>query len=298
MKRKKGKYLSFHLMLLIPTALLVVYCYVPMAGIIIAFQNYKPALGFTGSKFTGLENFRVLFTNPGFMQALKNTVVIAFWKIITGLIVPVTFSLLLNEIRRSSVKRTAQTIIYMPYFISWVLMAGIIVDILSPENGIVNRLLGLFGVEPVFFLGDNNWFKPVLVVTNVWKEFGWGTIIYMAALTGIDLNLYEAAAIDGAGRWKQTLHVTLPGIAPTIVLLTTLSLGSVLNAGFDQVYNLMSPITLESGDIIDTLIYRLGIKNAQFGIATAAGLFKSMISAFFIVTSYKLAYKFTGYRVF
>ena len=298
MKRKKGKYLSFHLMLLIPTALLVVYCYVPMAGIIIAFQNYKPALGFTGSKFTGLENFRVLFTNPGFMQALKNTVVIAFWKIITGLIVPVTFSLLLNEIRRSSIKRTAQTIIYMPYFISWVLMAGIIVDILSPENGIVNRLLGLFGVEPVFFLGDNNWFKPVLVVTNVWKEFGWGTIIYMAALTGIDLNLYEAAAIDGAGRWKQTLHVTLPGIAPTIVLLTTLSLGNVLNAGFDQVYNLMSPITLESGDIIDTLIYRLGIKNAQFGIATEAGLFKSMISAFFIVTSYKLAYKFTGYRVF
>ncbi len=298
MKRKKGKYLSFHLMLLIPTALLVVYCYVPMAGIIIAFQNYKPALGFTGSKFTGLENFRVLFTHPGFMQALKNTVVIAFWKIITGLIVPVTFSLLLNEIRRSSIKRTAQTIIYMPYFISWVLMAGIIVDILSPENGIVNRLLGLFGVEPVFFLGDNNWFKPVLVVTNVWKEFGWGTIIYMAALTGIDLNLYEAAAIDGAGRWKQTLHVTLPGIAPTIVLLTTLSLGNVLNAGFDQVYNLMSPITLESGDIIDTLIYRLGIKNAQFGIATAAGLFKSMISAFFIVTSYKLAYKFTGYRVF
>ena len=298
MKRKKGKYLSFHLMLLIPTALLVVYCYVPMAGIIIAFQNYKPALGFTGSKFTGLENFRVLFTNPGFMQALKNTVVIAFWKIITGLIVPVTFSLLLNEIRRSSIKRTAQTIIYMPYFISWVLMAGIIVDILSPENGIVNRLLGLFGVEPVFFLGDNNWFKPVLVVTNVWKEFGWGTIIYMAALTGIDLNLYEAVAIDGAGRWKQTLHVTLPGIAPTIVLLTTLSLGNVLNAGFDQVYNLMSPITLESGDIIDTLIYRLGIKNAQFGIATAAGLFKSMISAFFIVTSYKLAYKFTGYRVF
>lgn len=298
MKRKKGKYLSFHLMLLIPTALLVVYCYVPMAGIIIAFQNYKPALGFTGSKFTGLENFRVLFTNPGFMQALKNTVVIAFWKIITGLIVPVTFSLLLNEIRRSSIKRTAQTIIYMPYFISWVLMAGIIVDILSPENGIVNRLLSLFGMEPVFFLGDNNWFKPVLVVTNVWKEFGWGTIIYMAALTGIDLNLYEAAAIDGAGRWKQTLHVTLPGIAPTIVLLTTLSLGNVLNAGFDQVYNLMSPITLESGDIIDTLIYRLGIKNAQFGIATAAGLFKSMISAFFIVTSYKLAYKFTGYRVF
>lgn len=298
MKRKKGKYLSFHLMLLIPTALLVVYCYVPMAGIIIAFQNYKPALGFTGSKFTGLENFRVLFTNPGFMQALKNTVVIAFWKIITGLIVPVTFSLLLNEIRRSTVKRTAQTIIYMPYFISWVLMAGIIVDILSPENGIVNRLLSLFGMEPVFFLGDNNWFKPVLVVTNVWKEFGWGTIIYMAALTGIDLNLYEAAAIDGAGRWKQTLHVTLPGIAPTIVLLTTLSLGNVLNAGFDQVYNLMSPITLESGDIIDTLIYRLGIKNAQFGIATAAGLFKSMISAFFIVTSYKLAYKFTGYRVF
>ena len=298
MKKKKGKYAAFHLMLLIPTIFVVVYYYIPMLGNVMAFQNYKPALGFLKSDFVGLENFRILFSNPNFKQALINTVVIAFWKIVTGLVVPLGFSLLLNEITHSAAKRTAQTIIYMPFFISWVLMAGIIVDILSPTNGIVNRFLGIFGIEPIFFLGSNEWFKPVVIITDIWKNFGWGTIIYLAALTGIDLNLYEAATIDGAGRWKQTLHVTIPGILPTIVLMLTLSLGNVLNAGFDQVYNLMSPVTLESGDILDTLVYRMGMENAQFGLATAAGLFKSVVSTFFIVTSYKLAYKFTGYRIF
>ena len=285
-------------MLLPPTILLIVYCYIPMAGIIIAFMNYKPALGFLGSKFTGLENFRVLLTNPSFTQALENTVIIAFWKIAAGLIVPIVFALLLNEVGQTVFKRAAQTVVYMPYFISWVLMAGIIVDILSPSNGAVNQLLKALGMEPIFFLGSNQWFRPVLVVTNVWKEFGWGTIIYMAALTSIDLNLYEAASIDGAGRWKQALHITLPGIVPTIVLMSTLSLGNILNAGFDQVYNLMSPVTMKSGDIIDTIVYRLEIENASYGVATVAGLFKSVISAFFIVTSYNLAHRFTGYKIF
>ena len=295
---RKKNYLSFHLMLLIPTILLVIYCYVPMFGIIIAFMDYKPALGFTGSKFTGFENFMVLFNNVNFTRALTNTIIIAFWKIVFGLVVPVIFALLLNEVQNVAFKKTAQTIVYMPYFISWVLMSGIIIDILSPSNGAVNQILGVFGIEPIFFLGSNKWFKPIIIITNIWKEFGWGTIIYMAALTGIDMNLYEAAAIDGAGRWKQTLHITLPGILPTIALVTMLSLGNVLNAGFDQIYNLVSPITYESGDIIDTIVYRLGMENAKFGHSTAAGLFKSVVSAFFITISYKLAYKFTGYKVF
>lgn len=298
MKRKKMNTGSFHLMLLLPTILLFIYCYIPMAGVVIAFMDYKPALGFAGSRFIGLENFITLFKNPNFTQAFINTVIIAFWKIVFGLIVPVAFALLLNEVRNAPFKRVSQTIVYMPYFISWVLMSGIIIDILSPTNGIVNHILGFFGADPIFFLGSNKWFRPVLIITNIWKEFGWGTIIYMAALTGIDLNLYEAAAIDGAGRWKQTLHITLPGILPTVVLMLTLSLGNVLNAGFDQVFNLMSPVTMESGDIIDTLVYRLGMVNAKYGLSTAAGLFKSVISTFFIVLSYKLAYKFTGYRVF
>ena len=278
-------------MLLLPVALVFVYSYIPMAGIVISFMDYKPALGFAGSRFIGLEHFRTLFNNPQFSQALENTVVIAFWKIVFGLVVPVTFALLLNEVRNTAYKRVAQTVVYLPHFISWVLMSGIIIDFLS-ATGAMNQLLGLFGMEPVLFLLDNKLFKPVLIVTDIWKSFGWGTIIYMAALTGVDPNLYEAAAIDGAGRWKQTLHVTFPGILSTVVLKMTLSLGD------DQVYNLMSPVTMQSGDILDTLIYRLGMENANFGLSTAVGLFKSLVGAVFIIVSYKLAHRFTGYKIF
>lgn len=294
---KKRSCRSFYLMLLLPAVLVFVYSYIPMAGIVISFMDYKPALGFAGSRFIGLEHFRTLFNNPQFSQALENTVVIAFWKIVFGLVVPVTFALLLNEVRNTAYKRVAQTVVYLPHFISWVLMSGIIIDFLS-ATGAMNQLLGLFGMEPVLFLLDNKLFKPVLIVTDIWKSFGWGTIIYMAALTGVDPNLYEAAAIDGAGRWKQTLHVTFPGILSTVVLKMTLSLGDVLNAGFDQVYNLMSPVTMQSGDILDTLIYRLGMENANFGLSTAVGLFKSLVGAVFIIVSYKLAHRFTGYKIF
>ena len=294
---KKRSCRSFYLMLLLPVALVFVYSYIPMAGIVISFMDYKPALGLAGSRFIGLEHFRTLFNNPQFSQALENTVVIAFWKIVFGLVVPVTFALLLNEVRNTAYKRVAQTVVYLPHFISWVLMSGIIIDFLS-ATGAMNQLLGLFGMEPVLFLLDNKLFKPVLIVTDIWKSFGWGTIIYMAALTGVDPNLYEAAAIDGAGRWKQTLHVTFPGILSTVVLKMTLSLGDVLNAGFDQVYNLMSPVTMQSGDILDTLIYRLGMENANFGLSTAVGLFKSLVGAVFIIVSYKLAHRLTGYKIF
>lgn len=296
--KKKRNCGAFYLMLLVPTTLLFIYSYIPMLGIVIAFMNYKPALGFSKAEFVGMENFRILFNNPGFIQSIGNTVVIAFWKIILGLIVPVIFALLLNEIRNSLAKRIAQTIIYLPHFISWVLMAGIIVDVFAMPNGIVNKILGVFGIDPIFFLGSNEWFQPMIIITDIWKGFGWGTIIYMAALSGVDMNLYEAAVIDGAGRWKQTLYVTIPAIVPTIILVTTLSLGNVLNAGFDQVFNLLSPITLESGDIIDTFVYRMGMESAQFSLSTAAGLFKSVVSIFFITLSYKLAYKFAGYTIF
>ncbi len=285
-------------MLLPCVVILLIYSYIPMMGIAIAFQDYKTYLGFLKSEFVGLDNFITLFSTPGFGQALYNTVFIALMKIITGIVVPVGFALLLNEVRVSGFKRSVQTIIYLPYFVSWVLMAGIIIDILSPTNGIVNQFLNLFGIKSIFFIGNNNWFPSVLITTNIWKEFGWGTIIYMAALAGVDPTLYEAAIMDGAGRWKQTIHITLPCIVPTIILLSVLSFGNILNAGFDQIYNLMSPITIQSGDIIDTLVYRLGIKSAQFSLATAAGLFKSAISCVLIVLSYKLAYRLTGYKVF
>lgn len=304
-RSRKGKFINamkkdwpLHLMILTPAVMLLVFHHIPLFGIIIAFQNYNPAKGFSGSPFVGLDNFRELFYTPGFIQAVKNTVVIAIGKIILGVVVPVTVALLLNEMRRARVKKTIQTMIYLPHFISWVLMAGIIIEILNPRNGMLNQLLGLFGVEPIFFLGSNELFRKVIWATDVWKEFGYATIIYMAALTSIDPSLYEAASLDGAGYFKKMLHVTLPGISATVVLLMTLKMGSILNAGFDQIFNLYSSITYESGDIIDTLVYRLGLGSGRFSLASAAGVFKSVISGTLLVFSYKIAYKTSGYRVF
>ena len=191
-----------------------------------------------------------------------------------------------------------QTTIYLPHFLSWVVLGGILIDMLSPSDGLVNKFIKLTGGDPVFFLGDNHWFRFTLIFSETWKEFGYGTIVYLAAITGIDPNLYEAAQIDGANRWKQTLHVTLPGMRMVIVLLMVLSLGNLLNAGFDQVFNLYSPTVYESGDIIDTFVYRIGMLDAQFGVATAVGLFKSVISFVFVSVAYFCAYRFADYRIF
>ncbi|MBQ7841122.1 MAG: sugar ABC transporter permease [Lachnospiraceae bacterium] len=303
-KKKKGfwrtikKDGALHLMIAIPVIMLFVFHYISLAGIIIAFQDYKPAKGFFQSEFVGLENFRTLFYTPGFLVSLRNTVIIACGKIVLGIVVPVTIALLLNEMKKNGIKRVIQTLIYLPHFVSWVLLAGIIIEILNPRDGLLNQFLGIFGVEPIYFLGDADLFRPILWITDIWKEFGYSTIIYLAALAGVDTALYEAAALDGAGHMQKVWHVTLPGIAPTIVLMMTLKLGSVLDAGFEQVYNLYSAVTMETGDIIDTLVYRLGIGGGQFSIAATAGLFKSVIASVLIVVSYKLAYKFSGYRVF
>jgi putative aldouronate transport system permease protein len=230
-------------------------------------------------------------------QIVYNTVFIALMKIVAGLVVPITVALLLNEMARERIKRTVQTMIYLPHFLSWVILGGVLIDVLSLK-GIVNDALGLFGVNPIYFLGDNHWFPYVLVATDTWKDFGFGTIVYLAALTSIDQTLYEAAVMDGASRWRQTLTITIPGILPVVVLMTTLSLGNVLNAGFDQVFNLYSPQVYTSGDIIDTFVYRIGLIDAQYSVATAVGLFKSVVSLLLISVSYGLAYRFAGYRIF
>jgi len=287
------------LVMLLPAVILVfIYNYIPFFGIVIAFQSYMPAIGMLKSDWVGLQNFTDLFNQPDFFQVLWNTIFIAFMKIVTGLIVPVIVALLLNEVGNKKVKRTYQTLVYLPFFLSWVILGGVFIDILSPNGGLVNQFLGVFGIRPIFFLGSDNWFPFTLIVTNAWQTFGYGTVIYLAALTNIDPTLYEAAIMDGAGRWKQTLYVTLPGMLPIIILMVVLSLGNILNAGFDQVFNLYSPIVYHSGDIIDTMLYRIGLVNAQYSLSTAAGLFKSVISCVFVVTSYKLADKFAGYRIF
>lgn len=294
----KLKTLPLHLMMLPGVILTLVFSYIPIMGIVIAFQKFVPSKGIFHSKWIGLDNFRYMLDMPNFTSVLWNTLFIAILKIAVGLVIPIIFALLLNEVSGALFKRTIQTTIYFPYFLSWVILGGILIDILSPSSGIVNQFLGWFGVKPIFFLGNDKWFPYTLVLTDTWKGFGYGTIVYLAALTGIDQSLYEAATVDGANRWKQMLNVTLPGMLPIITLMTVLSLGNVLNAGFEQVFNLYSPMVYSTGDIIDTFVYRLGLVEAQFGVATAVGLFKSVISLILIVISNKLANRYAGYRIF
>jgi len=298
MYKQKKMQIPLHLMILPGLLLVLIFSYGPMVGLVIAFQDFKLTKGLFGSEWVGFENFEYVFTLPGFLNALRNTVWIAFLKILAGLVAPITTSLLLNELRKVLFKRTVQTIIYLPHFLSWVILAGILLDLLSPSKGIINGFLAWLGLEKIYFLGDTGWFPWTLVISDVWKEFGFSTIVYLAALTGINPSLYEASVVDGAGRWKQTLHITLPGMLPIIILMTTLSLGQILNAGFDQVFNLYSPIVYETGDIIDTFVYRIGLIDMQFDLATAVGFFKSLVSLLFISVSYLLAYRFANYRIF
>jgi len=274
------------------------FAYYPMTGVIVAFQRFNPRLGIWGSPIIGLDHFRRIFMMPDTLRAIYNTIFIAFMKIIAGMIVPIFFSLLLDLVRHRKYKRSIQTIIYFPYFLSWVILGGILIDILSPSTGLVGNLMLALGLEPIYWLGTPQIFPYVLVVTDVWKNFGYGTIVYLAAITSIDPGQYEAAIIDGANRFQQVKYITLPSLVPIIILLATLSLGNVLNAGFDQVLNLYNDIVRSTGDIIDTLVYRVGLVNLQFEIGTAIGLFKSAVSVIFISTGYYLARRFANYTLF
>jgi putative aldouronate transport system permease protein len=296
-KRNNLDILSYNVMMLPGVILLFIFATIPLFGLVIAFQNYVPAKGMLGSKWVGLANFSYMFLIPDSMQVLANTVIIAVSKILLGIVIPVIFALLLNEVANKPFKRIVQTVVYMPHFLSWVILGGMFVSMFSLD-GIINTLLDRLGVEKIMFMASNKWFRPILIGTELWKEFGYGAIIYLAALTAIDPNLYEAAAIDGAGRWKQLLHVTFPSLVPTIVLMTTLSLGNVLNAGFDQVFNMYNPLVYRTGDIIDTYVYRMGLVEMQFSLGTAVGLLKSLVSIVLIVLSYYLANRFAGYKIF
>lgn len=294
---KLKRNIPLHLMLLPGVLLVLVFNYIPMGGIVMAFQDFKITRGLFKSEWVGFDNFDFLFSYPEFWQIMKNTVFIACSKLILGLVAAVVFALLLNEIKWRPFKRLTQTAVYLPNFLSWVILGGVFATILSP-TGVVNNFLKLIGVESKFFMGDNKYFPWVLILTDVWKSFGYGSIIYLAALSGIDPGLYEAAAIDGANRFKQVLHVTLPGIAPIIFVMAVLSLGSILNAGSDQVMNMYSPQVYKSGDILDTYVYRLGLQDAQYSLSTAVGLFKSVISASLMSVAYYLAIKFGDYQLF
>ena len=296
MRNQKYAY-QYHLMLLPVMAVLVIFHILPMFGVIIAFEKFIPTRGFFGSEFVGLKYFQQMLKMSISWRIFRNTVVIAVWKIAMNMVVPITFSILLNEVRVEGFKRTAQTIIYLPHFLSWVVLAIPIMNIFA-YDGVVNNIVRAFGGSPILFMSSNSWFRPILIMTDVWKEFGFGTIVYLAAITGIDPALYEAAVIDGATRGQRMLHVTLPGMLPTIVLLATRNLGNVLSAGFDQIFNLYSPAVYEVGDIIDTYVYRAGLLEMNYSLSTAVGLMKSAISIVLILTSNRLAYKLANYRIF
>ena len=296
-KKNWQKDWQLHLMILPGLLFILIFKYMPLGGITIAFKEFLPGKGIWGSPWVGLENFEYMLALPDTKRVMWNTLFIAAAKILINFPVPIIISILLNEVKNHRFKRSVQTIIYLPYFISWVILAGIIQDLFAKE-GLINQFLGIFGAEPVFFLGNKYAFLGVLIGTDVWKNFGYNTVVYLAAITGIDETLYEAAKIGGANRFQQIWNVTLPGIAPIVVLMMILNLGNVLNAGFEQIFNLYNPLVYETADIIDTFVYRISLVEANYSLGTAVGLLKSVVSFILIVTSYKIANKYSDYTVF
>ena len=288
---------QLHLLILIPLIFILIFAYIPMAGVVLSWKKYIATKGIIGSPFIGWENFQTLFSRPGFLPVLWNTFFIAILKIVIGFPVPIVVALLLNEVRKKFYKKTVQTIIYLPYFLSWAILGGLFLDIFA-HDGIVNQILGNIGLTGVSWLGEKTSFLSLIVASDIWKNFGYGTIVYLAALTGIDVSLYEAAKVDGANRWQQTKNITVPGIIPIAVLLGILSLGNVLNAGFEQIFVLLNPTVEDAGQIIDTLVYQITYTDRNFGVATALTFFKSLVAMIFIFTGWFLANKYSDYRVF
>lgn len=296
-KRNHSSQFMYHVMMAPGMIFLLIFSFIPMVGIIMAFQDYVPAKGITGSKFVGLKHFKYMFSLPDIGIVMRNTIVIALGKIILGTIVAIMFAILLNEIRMKFLKKTVQTLVYLPHFLSWVVLAAVITNMFKLD-GSVNQVLTSLGLERINFLGSNTAFQPLLVGTEVWKEFGYNSIVYLAAITSIDSGMYEAASIDGASWWKKVWHITIPGMLPIILLMAALNLSNVLSAGFDQVYNLYTPPVYQSGDILDTYVYRIGLVSRQFSFGTAVGLFKSVIGMVLMVSANELAKRTTDRKIF
>jgi putative aldouronate transport system permease protein len=298
-KKRRSIDMSLYVMLLPAVILVAIYSYGPLVGLTLAFEKFRLGKSIFTQQWVGLDNFKYLFFGYSkFGGIIWNTIFISAMKLVGGFIMPIIVSILLNEIAKVSFKRTVQTMIYLPYFISWVVISGILIDILSPTDGAINQLIQALGMKPVFFLGTPKIFPYVLVASDMWKNFGFGTIMYMAALTSIDPCLYEAAVMDGAKRIHRIRYITIPGIVPIMVLLGTLSLGYLMNAGFDQVFNLYNPSVYSTGEILDTFTYQVGIVGSRFDYATAVGLFKSVVSMILVSTSYFMAHKLANYKIF
>jgi putative aldouronate transport system permease protein len=289
MMNKIWKDKSIYLILLPGIIYFVVFHYFPMYGAIIAFKDFRVTAGIFGSKWVGLKNFIDFFHHPSFRVVLTNTLLISLYKIMFGFPAPIILALLLNEVKQEVYKRYIQTISYLPHFLSWVVIAGLAAKMFSPSSGVVNGFIKSLGFQPIYFMAEPRYFRTILVLTDIWKEIGWGSIIYLAALSGVDPQLYEAATVDGASKWKQLWNITIPSIAPTIVIMFILRVGGVMNAGFEQVYMMYSPNVYAVSDIIDTFVYRSGLESAKYSFATAIGLFKSVIGFSLILITNRLS---------
>jgi len=289
--------ISYHLMMLPGMVFLILFSYVPMVGIIMAFQDFVPSKGLWGSNFVGLKHFIYMVQLPDIAKVIRNTLIISIGKILLGTFMAIAFSILLNEIRLKFFKKTVQTIVYLPHFLSWVVLAAVVMNMFNLD-GPINQFIASIGMQKINFLGSNKTFQSLLINTDVWKEFGYNSIVYLAAITTIDPGLHEAAAIDGASWWKRVWHVTLPGMLPIITLMAAMSLTGILSAGFDQVYNLYSPIVYETGDTLDTYVYRIGLVGRQYSFGSAVGLCRSLVGTILLLTSNWLAKKLTDRKIF
>ena len=295
--RRNRKQLTHHLMMMPGMFFLLLFSYIPMVGIVMAFQDFIPAKGIMGSEFVGLKHFRYMFQLPDIFKIIRNTLVISIGKILLGTFMAIAFSILLNEIRKKFLKKTVQTIVYLPHFLSWVVLASVVVNMFNLD-GSVNQIVTQLGFDKINFLGNSKIFPGLIIGTDVRKEFGYSSVIYLAAITAIDPGLHEAASIDGASWWKRIWNVTLPGMMPIILLMAAMSLTSILSAGFDQIYNLYTPIVYDTGDVLDTYVYRIGLIGRQYSFGSAVGFLRSIVGMVLLVSANKLTKKLTDQKIF
>lgn len=302
-KEKQGllsnlhRYREYYIMLIPGLLFFLIFCYGPMYGLVIAFQDYYPLKGISGSQFVGLKHFRTLLSNPFFLSVLKNTLIISIYKLIVCFPAPIFLCIALNEIRNAKFKKFAQSVSYLPHFVSWVVVSGIILEFLSPSRGPINILLQNLGFDSIFFVAEPKYFRGLLVLSDLWKSIGWGSIVYLAAVTSVDPSLYEAAEMDGAGRIKRIIHITLPALAPIVTVMLIMQSGKILNDSFEQVYNFLTPTTYEVGDVISTFVYRMGIQKMQYSFTTAVDLFKNIISFALVMLTNYVANKTNDYAL-
>ena len=284
LKTRIWYYRHVYLFLLPAIIWFLTFCYYPMYGALLAFKDFRYNLGILGSPWVGFRYFEYFLSDFKFYEVLRNTLTISFLKLLFGFPAPIVLALMLNEIRCVRFKKVVQTISYLPHFVSWVVVVTLLQKILSPNAGLINDIRYQMGLEPIFFMGIKPLFLPLVIISSIWKGVGWGSIIYLAALSNIDPNLYEAAEIDGAGRWRMMFNITIPSIVPTIAILLIMNLSGILNAGFDQIYLMQTPSTISVSEILDTYVLKLGLLDGQFSYSTAVGLFRSVVSMVLIVT--------------